>query len=80
MLPLIIFPFVRAPKNINIIIKTPPGTIASYHPNGWMQTDIFLKWFKHFLSFVMSSKEKPVLLLLDGHVTFKKYGVHHKSV
>ncbi|XP_065642792.1 jerky protein homolog-like [Hydra vulgaris] len=70
--PLIIFPCVRAPKNVNIIEKAPPGTIASYHPSGWMQTDIFLKWFDHFLSFVMPSKKRPLLLLLDGHATHTK--------
>ncbi|XP_065670994.1 uncharacterized protein LOC136089198 [Hydra vulgaris] len=70
--PLIIFPRVRAPKNVNIIEKAPLGTIASYHPSGWMQADIFLKWFDHFLSFVMPSKKRPVLLLLDGHATHTK--------
>ena len=52
--------------------KAPPGTIALYHPSGWVQTDIYLKWFEHFLSFVMPSKKKPVLLLLDGHATYRK--------
>ena len=70
--PLDYFPPLRAPKNVNIIEKAPPGTIASYHPCGWMQTDIFLKWFDHFLSFVMPSKKRPVLLLLDGHATHTK--------
>lgn len=70
--PMFIFPRVRAPQNINLQEKAPPGSIVQYHPSGWMQTELFLVWFDHFLSYVKPTKESPVLLLLDGHATHTK--------
>jgi hypothetical protein len=37
-----------------------------------MQKQIFLSWFDEFIAFSNSSKEHPVLLLLDGHATHTK--------
>lgn len=69
---LFVFPRVRPPKNLNILDRAPPGSFATYHPRGWMQTDIFLTWFDHFLSHTKPTKEIPILLLLDGHSTHTK--------
>lgn len=33
---------------------------------GWMETDIFAEWFDQFADLV---KERPLLLLFDGHLT-----------
>jgi hypothetical protein len=46
---------------------SPPGSTAVYHPSGWMQTEIFIKWFHRFIEFSKSTEIKHVLLLLDGH-------------
>lgn len=37
------------------------------HPSGWIQTNLFTQWFRHFIDHTNPTKEKPVLLLLDGH-------------
>ena len=45
-----------------------PGTIYGLSKNGWIDTDLFLLWFKvHFLAYVPPIR--PLLLLLDGHLT-----------
>ena len=49
--------------------RSPPGSIAEPHPSGWMQTELFVKWFQHFLEYARPTQEKPVLLILDGHKT-----------
>ena len=46
---------------------TPPGTIAVTHPSGWIQLDLFTRWFEHFVQTVKPTKEDPVILILDGH-------------
>ena len=68
--PFIIFPRVR--MKMELLDGTPPGTGYACHPSGWMQSDIFILWFKHFIKHTHPSKEDPVLLVLDGHVTHTK--------
>lgn len=63
--PLVIFP--RTNMNNQLMRGAPPGTIGVAHPSGWVQTNIFTTWFKHFVEKVNPSKESPVLLILDGH-------------
>lgn len=47
----------------------PPGTLTVAHKSGWMQLDLFDKWFIHFLTHIQASKTNPALLILDGHKT-----------
>jgi hypothetical protein len=70
MPPLFIFP--RARTNDQLMNDCPPGAWAAFHPSGWMQSDIFFTWFKKFVEWSRATKEKPVLLLLDGHFTHTK--------
>ncbi|XP_063216887.1 uncharacterized protein LOC134527855 isoform X1 [Bacillus rossius redtenbacheri] len=68
--PLIIFP--RKNMNEQLMRGAPPGSIATCHPSGWVQTNIITKWFEHFLRHAKPTKEAPVLLVLDGHSTHKR--------
>lgn len=68
--PLLVFPRVR--MKAELLNGAPHGTIAACQPNGWMQTEIFVQWLGHFIAHVRPSKDKPVLLILDGHVTHTK--------
>lgn len=63
--PLVIFP--RKYMSPQLTKGAPPGTIFDVHPSGWIQTDLFTKWFKHFVKTTKPSSESPVLLILDGH-------------
>jgi len=63
--PLLIFPRVR--MKLELLEGSPPGTAYACHPSGWMQMEIFVQWFRHFLSHTKPSENDPVLLILDGH-------------
>jgi hypothetical protein len=65
-----VFPSQRTKQEL--LDDAPPGTTAEYHPSGWMQKDIFVKWLQRFVEFSEQTEEKPVLLLLDGHSTHRK--------
>ncbi|XP_062711772.1 uncharacterized protein LOC134289633 [Aedes albopictus] len=68
--PMLIFPRVR--MNDELKIGAPAGTLFRAHPSGWMQCDLFVDWFKHFLVHTKPTKDDPVLLILDGHVSHTK--------
>jgi hypothetical protein len=65
--PLFVFP--RCRMKPDLMDNAPPGSQGVAHPSGWMQSDIFLKWFEHFVRQTHPSAETPVLLILDGHKT-----------
>ena len=45
-----------------------PGTKYGLSDKGWINTDLFQGWLvEHFLEYAVSAR--PLLLLLDGHVT-----------
>jgi len=70
MPPMLIFPRVRSKPEL--IDGAPPGSWAEVHPSGWIQSDLFLKWFEKFIVFSRASNTNRVLLLLDGHATHTK--------
>lgn len=70
MPPMFVFP--RAKANPLLMDDAPPGSFAAYNKSGWISTETFLIWFKRFVEFSHPSKEKPVLLLLDGHASHAK--------
>lgn len=44
----------------------PPNALYGWSDSGWINSDLFKKWFlKHFL--VHAPKERPLLLIFDGH-------------
>jgi hypothetical protein len=45
----------------------PADSITACHSSGWIQTDIFTKWFDNFIHFIKPSADDPVLLIVDGH-------------
>lgn len=63
--PMIIFPR----KNMsNVLMRGAPyGSIGVAHPSGWVQINLFTKWFEHFIAKTKPSENDPVLLVLDGH-------------
>ena len=65
--PMFIYPRVRMKPEL--MDQAPPGAIAEAHKSGWMQSGIFVKWFKHFCQCCNPTADKPVLLILDGHKT-----------
>ncbi|KAK9710092.1 DDE superfamily endonuclease [Popillia japonica] len=69
VLPAFIFP--RQRMKDELMNDAPPGSIHFAQEKGWMTTEIFCKWLKHFLRYTKASKDNKVLLLLDGHGSHK---------
>ena len=65
--PFFVFP--RCRLKPDLLDSAPPGSQAVAHPSGWMQTELFTRWFDHFLQHAHPTAENPVLLILDGHKT-----------
>lgn len=68
--PFLIFPRKRMRQEFQTGL--PPAASAEVHETGWITKELFLSWFQKFISFSGASKQKPVLLLLDGHSTHTK--------
>ena len=49
----------------------PPGSLWALHHSGWMQTDLFVMWFQHFIKHCKPCNEDPVIVL-DCHATQSK--------
>nr|CAI5868172.1 unnamed protein product [Callosobruchus analis] len=50
----------------------PAGSVTFAQEKGWMTSEIFCKWLKHFVRYTKASNENRVLfLLLDGHSSHK---------
>lgn len=47
----------------------PKGSLVEISKTGHINSELFLKWLKHFQTAVQACKQNPVLLLLDGHST-----------
>ena len=45
----------------------PSGTVFQCSDSGWVNTELFIQWFKFFLNVIPPAR--PVLLLLDGHAS-----------
>ncbi|KAJ8982176.1 hypothetical protein NQ317_013961, partial [Molorchus minor] len=71
--PAMIFP--RKYMKQELIDKAPTGTVGYAQENGWMTTEIFLKWLNHFKEYTKPSQDKKILLLLDGHSSHKNIEV-----
>ena len=63
--PMLIFPRVHCKEHF--VKGAPTGSIVRVHPSGWMTSENFFSWMKHFVSHVRPSNKDKVLLLLDNH-------------
>lgn len=63
--PALIFP--RKRMNHLLFKDAPPGTLNLVTETGYMNTDLFVEWLKHFVQHSKPSKDDPVLLIADNH-------------
>lgn len=70
MPPMLIFPRKRRQREFEQGL--PIGGWAETHESGWMTIEIFEKWFTKFIEFSKATKDKTVLLILDGHASHTK--------
>jgi hypothetical protein len=52
-----------------LFADAPEGTLPMISDTGFISTKLFIEWLKHFSSFVKPTKEDPVLLILDNHIS-----------
>ncbi|KAI4462372.1 hypothetical protein MML48_4g00012703 [Holotrichia oblita] len=64
-----IFIFKRNGMKEGLDRNDPVGAIYRCSKSGWIPEELFLEWLKHFKKNVNSSKDRPVLLVLDNHST-----------
>lgn len=69
--PVIIFKGVRMSDDLHK--DKLPGTLVQLSAKGWMNSDIFLEWFNHFIASIPTAR--PVLLLMDSHASHVSEGV-----
>lgn len=69
--PALIYP--RQRMNDELMNGAPVGSISFTQEKGWMTSEIFCKWLKHFVRYTKASNENKVLLLLDGHSSHKSF-------
>lgn len=68
--PMIIFKRLRMHPSLKI--GASPGAIVEISETGYINTQLFIQWLKHFIAYVKPSAEEKVLLVLDGHTTHSK--------
>lgn len=68
--PMIIYKRRRLPNELTV--GAPAGAIITLSDTGYINSELFVKWLKHFIAIVQPTIEKKVLLLLDGHTTHSK--------
>lgn len=71
--PMLIFP--RKYFKAHMLKGAPNGTIGTTSPNGWITTELFIHWLKHFISYTNPTPEMPVLLIMDNHNSHLSLGV-----
>lgn len=73
--PFFIFPRVNMK---DVFLKGgPPGCAGAAYPSGWMTTDNFVLFLKHFIKFTKCSIENKVLLVMDNHESHISLGSLH---
>ena len=66
--PFLIFP--RKRFKAELLDGGPAGAIGVANESGWINEDIFLQWFEHFLKvFQPQHRSSPSLLIMDGHAS-----------
>ncbi|CAH1972182.1 unnamed protein product [Acanthoscelides obtectus] len=68
--PMLVFP--RKNMKPELLNGAPPGSVARFHPSGWIQQDIFTDWLRHFILHVKPSESEQVVLILDGHYSHSR--------
>jgi DDE superfamily endonuclease len=63
--PFMVFP--RVFFKAHMLHGAPPGSAGSAQPSGWMTTNNFIEYLKHFIKYSSVSVNKPALLILDNH-------------
>ncbi|XP_076388843.1 uncharacterized protein LOC100877113 [Megachile rotundata] len=66
--------FKRARMDDYLKSGAPPGSVFACSKSGWITSELFLQWLKHFIAYtrLVKSEQKQILFLLDGHSSHTK--------
>ena len=67
--PMLIFPRKRMLEQL--MIGAPARSVGFCSPNGWTDSDLFVKWLQHFMSITNASTATSQVVILDGHNSHK---------
>lgn len=56
-----------------LVDGTPPGCLVVGQEKGWMNSEVFLRYFRHFQAHTKCSQDRKVLLLVYGHASHKSH-------
>ncbi|KYQ59988.1 hypothetical protein ALC60_00959 [Trachymyrmex zeteki] len=65
--PALIFP--RKKFKPEFCKRAPPNTLGMTSDSGSINSELFVTWLKHFTKYVTASRDRPVLLVLDNHIS-----------
>lgn len=67
------FIYLRVRMRPEFLDKAPNGAVGAANPSGWINEELFSKWFDHFLSW-SQPRHRPqhVVLIMDGHGSHTK--------
>ncbi|XP_018052930.1 PREDICTED: uncharacterized protein LOC108690251 isoform X1 [Atta colombica] len=65
--PALIFP--RKKYKPEFCKRAPQNTLSMASDCGSMNSELFVSWLKHFTKYVTASQDRPVLLILDNHIS-----------
>ena len=69
--PMFVYPRVR--MRPDFLDKAPNGAIGAANPSGWINEELFSKWFDHFIHWSQPKhRPQPVVLIMDGHCSHTK--------
>jgi len=69
--PVFIYPRVRLMPEF--LHKAPNGAIGGANPSGWINEELFSKWFDHFIKWSQPRhRTQPIVLIMDGHGSHTK--------
>jgi len=76
--PFLIFP--RARFKEELLDRGPIGAVGAASKSGWVNEEIFLRWFQHFIQFFQPQHRTiPCLLIMDGHSSHVNYELVQKA-
>lgn len=73
--PMIIYPYVRVPKDI--VQSVPDSWGIGHSTTGWMKSEVFYEYIANIFNPFLSDNNitKPVILFVDGHKTHLSYNL-----
>lgn len=64
--------FKRKRMKESLIDHAPTGTLGCCSDSGWIDTELFMSYIKHFVKHTQCSPQNKCLLILDGHKSHTK--------